>query len=112
MKLADARKLSEKIKKKGGGDLKAIRQNIVDAVWGNKKPARPNENVKVHDENFAGKSFSEKVDEVRKELEKRKSAGFVVCKCPPIMTTPASLEALTEASYARRDRLAFQPTWK
>ena len=74
----EARKLAEKIKKKGGKDLVAIAENLVDKVWGEKKPARPNEPVMVLGQEYAGKTFQEKVEELRKELDKKKAAGFVV----------------------------------
>ncbi|KAF9631296.1 Creatinase [Lasiodiplodia theobromae] len=75
---SDARKLAEKIKKKGGADLKAVRENLVDTVWAKAKPARPNEKVQVQPYEFSGKEFSEKLSDIRQELSKRKSAGFVV----------------------------------
>ena len=76
--VADARKLADKIKKKGGKSLIAVRENIVDAVWGAEKPARPNEKVQVLPLKYCGKNFNEKIEDLRKELEKKKSAGFVV----------------------------------
>ncbi|KKY20574.1 putative xaa-pro dipeptidase [Diplodia seriata] len=75
---SDARKLADKIKKKGGADLKSVRENLVDIVWGKSKPARPNEKVQVQPYEFSGKEFSEKLSDIRQELSKRKSAGFVV----------------------------------
>ncbi|OJD38832.1 xaa-pro aminopeptidase [Diplodia corticola] len=75
---SDARKLADKIKKKGGADLKSVRANLVDIVWGKAKPARPNEKVQVQPYEFSGKEFSEKLSDIRQELSKRKSAGFVV----------------------------------
>ncbi|KAK7707306.1 hypothetical protein SLS57_009327 [Botryosphaeria dothidea] len=75
---SDARKLAEKIKKKGGADLKSVRENLVDIVWGKSKPARPNEKVSVQPYELSGKEFSEKLSDIRQELTKRKSAGFVV----------------------------------
>jgi Xaa-Pro aminopeptidase len=77
---ADARKLADKIKKKGGSELKPVAENLVDIVWGQDKPGRPNEPVKVLDIKYAGKKFEEKLDDLRKELEKRKSLGFIVCE--------------------------------
>ncbi|KAI5208566.1 hypothetical protein E4T39_01371 [Aureobasidium subglaciale] len=74
----DARKLSEKIKKKGGKDLVAVKENLVDSVWGSARPARPNEKVDVLTLDFAGKKFQDKIDDLRKDLDKKKSAGFVV----------------------------------
>ncbi|MCJ1404829.1 hypothetical protein MMC11_008055 [Xylographa trunciseda] len=75
---ADARKLAEKIKKKGGGKLVGVETNLVDQVWGKQRPSRPNEKVKVLDEQFSGKKFQEKLEDLRKELEKKKSAGLIV----------------------------------
>ncbi|KAK3710604.1 hypothetical protein LTR37_010231 [Vermiconidia calcicola] len=74
----EGKKLAEKIKKKGGKDLVGVAANLVDEVWGSKKPARPNEPVKVLGMEYAGKTFGDKIEELRKELDKKKAAGFVV----------------------------------
>ena len=74
----EAKKLAEKIKKKGGKDLIAIAANLVDEVWGNKKPSRPNQPVKVLGMEYTGKTYQDKIEELRKELDKKKAAGFVV----------------------------------
>ncbi|KAI9784991.1 MAG: hypothetical protein M1839_001187 [Geoglossum umbratile] len=75
----DARKLSDKIQKKGGKALVGVKENLVDIVWGKDRPPRPNETVKVLGLEFAGKKFEDKLEDLRKELEKKKSPGFVVC---------------------------------
>ncbi|KAJ4311562.1 hypothetical protein N0V94_007890 [Neodidymelliopsis sp. IMI 364377] len=72
----DARKLAEKIKKKGG-EYRAVDDNLIDAIWKN-RPSRPSEKVIVQPLDFSGKSFEDKITDLRKELEKRKSLGFVV----------------------------------
>lgn len=77
---AEARKLSEKIKKKGGAQLVAIKTNLVDTVWGDERPPRPNEKVDMLDIKYAGKKFQEKVEDLRKELDKKKSAGLIICR--------------------------------
>ncbi|KAF2715078.1 putative Xaa-Pro aminopeptidase P [Pleomassaria siparia CBS 279.74] len=74
---ADARKLADKIKKKGG-EYKAVSENLVDLVWGKQRPARPSEDVQIQPVEFAGKSFEDKLEDLRKELGKKKSLGFVV----------------------------------
>ena len=74
----EARKLGEKMKKKGGGGLVAIAESLVDKVWGKDKPERPNEPVKVLGTEYVGKPFQEKIEELRKELDNKKAAGFVV----------------------------------
>ncbi|MCJ1457203.1 hypothetical protein MMC28_007570 [Mycoblastus sanguinarius] len=74
----DARKLGEKIKKKGGAALVGVKTNLVDVIWGDSRPPRPKEKVKTLPLQFAGKSFEEKIEDLRKELEKKKSAGLIV----------------------------------
>lgn len=74
----DARKLSEKIKKSGGKELVAIEANLVDIVWGEDRPTRPDQSVKLLEQQFAGKEVKIKLEELRKELEKKKSSGFIV----------------------------------
>ncbi|KAI1074083.1 aminopeptidase-like protein [Whalleya microplaca] len=73
-----AKKLSEKIKKNGGEDLVPVGKNLVDEVWGTDQPSRPSEPVILLGEKFAGKDVKTKLADLRKELEKRKSLGFVV----------------------------------
>ncbi|KAI1151183.1 aminopeptidase-like protein [Nemania diffusa] len=73
-----AKKLSEKIQKSGGKELEAVAENLVDIVWGSDKPSRPNEPVIILDEKYSGIDVKAKLEELRKELEKRKSLGFVV----------------------------------
>ncbi|KAL7271841.1 hypothetical protein RUND412_005381 [Rhizina undulata] len=73
-----AKALETRIKKKGGSGLVGLAKNLIDEVWGENRPERPNNPVFRLDEKYAGKSFSEKIDAVRKELDKKKSPGFVV----------------------------------
>lgn len=75
---ADARKLAETLEK-NGSSLVGIQQNLVDLVWGKDRPAAPRELVKIHPLKYAGKSFQEKISDLRKELESKKKAGFVIC---------------------------------
>lgn len=58
----------------------AVKQNLVDLVWGKDRPPRPNEKVKVHPVEYAGKPFQEKISELRKELQAKKRAGFIICR--------------------------------
>ncbi len=75
---SEARKLSENIKKKGGKELLAVSDNLVDEVWGDERPPRPAEEVKPLSLEYTGKPLGEKIEDLRKELEKKKSAGLVV----------------------------------
>lgn len=74
----EARKLGEKIKKKGGKELMPVSANLVDQVWGSERPPRTSEKVMALGLEYAGKKFQEKIEDLRKELEKKKSAGIVV----------------------------------
>ncbi len=78
---AEARKLAEKIKKKGGDALVGVKTNLVDEIWGDSRPPRPQEKIKALPLEFSGKKFEEKIDDLRRELEKKKSAGLIVCRC-------------------------------
>ncbi|RVX68112.1 putative Xaa-Pro aminopeptidase P [Exophiala mesophila] len=74
---SDARKLSETLKKKSHATLVGVSQNLVDAIW-SERPARPAEQVMVLSDKYAGKSYLDKLDELRKELQKKKAVGMVV----------------------------------
>ncbi|PBP17058.1 metallopeptidase family M24 [Diplocarpon rosae] len=74
----EARKLAEKIKKRGGHELAAVEENLIDLVWGTDRPSLPNEPIKVLAQQFSGKDLKTKLEELRKELDKRKSSGFIV----------------------------------
>ncbi|KAL2818455.1 hypothetical protein BDW59DRAFT_175187 [Aspergillus cavernicola] len=74
---AAARNLTETLKK-NESSLVGISQNLVDVIWGADRPAPPREKVRAHPEKYAGKSFQEKISDLRKELENKKAAGFVI----------------------------------
>jgi Xaa-Pro aminopeptidase len=73
-----AEKLDEKIKQGGGAGLEAVTDNLIDLVWDKERPARPTEPIALLAEKYSGKDTSSKLTELRKELEKKKSKGFVV----------------------------------
>ncbi|CAL5871988.1 uncharacterized protein PFLUO_LOCUS6245 [Penicillium psychrofluorescens] len=72
-----ARKLAETLEK-NGSSLVGIQQNLVDSVWGKDRPPRPSEKVRVHPNKYAGKSFQDKVADLRKELETKKKGAFFI----------------------------------
>jgi Xaa-Pro aminopeptidase len=74
----DARKLSEKIRKSGGKELLAVKDNLIDIIWGKDRPFRPDQPVRLLEPKFAGMEVKTKIEELRKELDKKKSSGFVV----------------------------------
>lgn len=73
-----AEKLLESVRRSGGADLVAVPDNLVDAVWGAGKPARPNQPVVLLPERLSGKAVTAKLAELRKELAKKKLGGIVV----------------------------------
>jgi len=75
---AVAEKLNESIKKNGGAGLEAVSENLIDLVWGPERPARPSGAIKFLPQKYTGKDTASKLSELRKELEKKKSAGFVL----------------------------------
>ena len=74
---AEARKLSDTLKKKAHATLVGVDENLVDQIW-SKRPSRPTEKVIVLSEKYAGRSFADKLTELRKEIAKKKAAGMVV----------------------------------
>ncbi|KAK0384781.1 hypothetical protein NLU13_7259 [Sarocladium strictum] len=76
--IAAVSKLAEKIEKKGGKQLLPLDVNLVDAVWAKDRPAQPSQPVTVLSDEFAGKSVSAKIADLRHELDKKSSPGFVV----------------------------------
>jgi Xaa-Pro aminopeptidase len=73
-----ARKLSERIKKKGGKKLQPVKENLIDLVWASEKPPRPVNKIIVLDVKYTGKKFEDKLEDLRKELEKKKSPALVL----------------------------------
>ena len=74
---SDASKLGEKLKKKSQATLVGVSENLVDKIW-SKRPPRPTEKVIVLSEKYAGKSYTEKLADLRKEIGKKKAAGMVL----------------------------------
>ncbi len=74
----DARKLQDSLKKKSGATLVGVKENLVDQVWGSERPPRPTEKVKALPEKYSGKKFQEKIEELRKDLDKKKAAGMII----------------------------------
>ncbi|KAF0459956.1 Creatinase/aminopeptidase [Gigaspora margarita] len=71
----DARSLSESLEKVGSC-LKPISQNLVDLVWGDKRPARPKNPLIVLEECYSGRSHTEKIENLRGEF-KENFYGFI-----------------------------------
>lgn len=50
----------------------------MDQIWGKSRPARPDENVRVLEKQFSGKSTADKLVELREALDKKKASAMVV----------------------------------
>lgn len=53
-------------------------ENFVDLVWGSARPERPKNPIFPLDVKYAGKSQTDKLGDVRQELEKQKARALVV----------------------------------
>jgi Xaa-Pro aminopeptidase len=73
-----AEKLDESVKKSGGAGLKAVGENLIDPIWGDDRPARSANPIVLLPEKYSGKDTATKLADLRKELEKKKAAGFVL----------------------------------
>lgn len=73
-----AEKLHADINKKGGSQLLAVTENLVDIVWGADRPSKPQEPVNFLPLKYSGKDTKEKLVGVRKELAKKNLTCFVV----------------------------------
>ena len=87
-------------------------ENLVDQVWGSSRPVRPREPVKVLGLKFTGKKFEDKLADLRNELEKKKSLGFVVCEYSPddlvnVVLLELFRRLISEERHAGRDCLAL-----
>lgn len=76
MTASEARSLGKTLKK-GHAKLVGIEENLVDKIWKD-RPARPAEKVIVLSTDYAGKDYKEKIADLRKELDKKKTAGMVI----------------------------------
>ncbi|KAK4462500.1 putative Xaa-Pro aminopeptidase 1 [Cladorrhinum samala] len=73
-----ADKLNESIVKAGGARLEAVKNNLVDLVWADERPARPSNLIIPLPKEYSGKDTAAKLADLRKELEKKKALGFVL----------------------------------
>lgn len=69
-------KLQKRLEK-AGVNLRAIEENLVDAVWED-RPARPLEKVQAHDERYAGESLGAKIERLRARMKEEGVAAHVV----------------------------------
>merc|ERR1719414_770584 len=58
--------------------LIAVKNNLVDAVWGSNQPDRPNQPIKPLELKFTGKSWEDKVQDIRAVMKDRKADVLVL----------------------------------
>ena len=71
----DARDISAELTKIGSS-LVGIPSNLVDQVWSH-RPTRPTQPVFVLPDQITGRSFADKIKELRDEIKKKSAVGFV-----------------------------------
>ena len=55
------------------GEIDTRHDNLVDVVWGEARPPIPTSPFQVHPLEYAGKTYQEKVQDIRKEMESKKA---------------------------------------
>ncbi|OZJ03546.1 hypothetical protein BZG36_04169 [Bifiguratus adelaidae] len=75
MKQAEASGLKKTLPQ--GSSLVPV-ENLVDQVWGSKRPARPTNPVTIQETKYAGKSHTEKLSDLRNSLQEKGVYGTVV----------------------------------
>ena len=59
-----------------------VTDNLIDIIWGSDRPSRSEQNIKPLDIKYTGKSSDDKIEDLRKELDKKKGAGLILCTSP------------------------------
>ena len=72
----DVKGLKKELQKKGS-EVVALTENLIDQIWDAEggRPPKPSEPIFMLPDKAAGKSYAEKVKEVREELKKKKQEG-------------------------------------
>lgn len=65
-----------KISKKNNFEIK-MKNDLLEEVWGD-RPSLPKEEIFIHEVKFAGKSASEKINEVRSEMIRCKARNYII----------------------------------
>ncbi|KAI9222760.1 putative Xaa-Pro aminopeptidase P [Blastocladiella britannica] len=92
-----------------GHEMVAVRANLVDAVWGSDRPARPSNPVAVLADSFAGRSSTVKLAEVREWLAKPVKDGDKDVAAHALVLT--ALDDLAWLFNLRGSDIAFNPVF-
>ncbi|KAF5103744.1 hypothetical protein D0Z03_000080 [Geotrichum reessii] len=55
-----------------------VKPNLIDQIWGPDQPARSDEQIKILPTKYTGKSFEDKLKELRESIVKERGMGFLV----------------------------------
>ncbi|XP_033098855.1 xaa-Pro aminopeptidase 1-like [Anneissia japonica] len=61
-----------------GHTLVAIETNLIDVVWGDERPAAPQDEVFIQEFQYAGKTWQDKIYQVRKKMEAKQADNLVI----------------------------------
>jgi len=61
------------------GEIDTGHENLIDPIWGEHRPPIPTSPFHVHPLEYAGITYQEKVEKVRKEMETKKATMAVFC---------------------------------
>ena len=68
----------EKTVQSSGIELIEVTNDLVDVVWGSEQPGKPNKPIAPLEINFTGKSWEDKVQEMRDEMKAKKADVLVL----------------------------------
>ncbi|ANB11197.1 Fra1p [Sugiyamaella lignohabitans] len=76
---SEVKSLKSLLATKGGkAELISLEDNLIDLVWANDRPSRPLTPVKILHSEYTGKSFQEKLTQLKDEIIKKNGTAFVL----------------------------------
>jgi len=67
--------------------MKPLAYNIIDTVWGEARPLAPQGKIRIHPQEYAGKTIQEKLEDIRKSLKAVRATGLVLTALDEIAWT-------------------------
>lgn len=75
------------VKEKPIGTLVTDHPNLVDPIWGDARPPLPQSPFRIHPLEYAGRSVSEKLMDLREKMKDKKAAALVLCSLDDVAYT-------------------------
>lgn len=75
---SSATKLKEKLQADKSASLMGIADNLVDQIWGNERPKRPENPLTVQVHKYSGKKSTDKLSDLRKFIKDNNGQGYIV----------------------------------